>query len=613
MISGASTRSGNSLHRAVLAGLLLLFLSPAAAAQEDNLLPYQGRLPEDTLFILSWKGAANFDRLRSTNPLLRLLGSPEMKANWQALEDFYQQQEKQGPPAGGQKPEETRHKQEIPWRELAPLLSNAGLLAVVLPPQAEGTPSPRAEPAWLLLYDSTGKEEALAALETKYRDPKVTFRTYEFEGVGMTETVDASGKPTDYAARLERWVVYGNNKEIMQAWIQALRAAPARSLKDVNIYQRTRALADPNSQLEAFLNIALISRQLERVPAQANSPSPERMAEALGLNDFEAGILSISLEAARARYQVVFTPGAAASGQPILGPAVREFPSLGFAPAGTAFYSVAEINLAGVWARLQEVLSGLAPPGQARLFQGFVAMGESVLGMKVDEMLAAWGTELATISYSGGDGKLHSLRAFALRDRERVLLALANLQQVFGENVRIEEMPSPAASEVKYLQFSARAPAGEADAPPPFLYATVSPQWALLADERSALERALRPIETGQGLRDNPVFQQARSRFPAELTGFSFADAEKLLASPDFAQWLEKMAQQLARGARQEMAAKKAPESSPPPTTPEQPLAAQTPEIPPAPEFKIPKGYLKWLVSATSRDARGLFFTGTIE
>ena len=266
MTSGASARSGNSLLRAVVAGLLLLLLTSAAAAQEDNLLTYQGRLPEETVFYVSWKGAANLEQLRSTNPLLRFLGSQEMKANWQALEEFYERQQKQGVPAEQQEPQTKRSNQEITWREVAPLLSNAGLLAVVLPAQTEEASSPSAEPAWLLLYDTTGKEEAWAALETKYRDPKATFRTYEFEGVGITETVGASGKPTDYAARLGRWVVHGDNKEVTQAWMQALRTAPVRSLKDGDVYQRTRVLAEPNAQLEAFLNITLVSRLLERAP-----------------------------------------------------------------------------------------------------------------------------------------------------------------------------------------------------------------------------------------------------------------------------------------------------------------------------------------------------------
>ncbi|MGH9863612.1 MAG: DUF3352 domain-containing protein [Candidatus Acidiferrales bacterium] len=563
---------------------------------------------------MSWKGAANLEQLRSTNPLLRFLGSPEMKANWQAFEELYARQGKHPASAGEQKPGTKRSRQEIPWRELAPLLSNTGLLAVVLPVEAEETSSPP-EPAGLLVYDRTGKEEALAALEAKYRDPEATSRRYEFDGVAITETVGAGGKPTEYAARLGRWVVYGDNKQVTEGWLQALRAAPARSLKDVEVYQRARGLADSNAQLEAFLNISLLARQLERVPPQANSPSPAHLVEALGGNDFEAGVVSVSLEAARARYQVIFTPSASASGLPsILSPAVREFPSLAFAPSGTVVYSVAEVNLTGAWARLQQGLAAIAPPGQARLIQGFVAMAESLLGMKMEELLAAWGNELATISYSGSDGKLHSLRAFALRDRERVLVALANLQPVFGENVRIEELPGPAAGDdVTYLEFSARAPAGAADAQP-FLYAALSHQWALLADDRSALEQALHPMEAGQGLRGNPVFQQARSRFPAELTGFSFADAEQLLASQNFAQWLDKLAQEMAHRAQQETETRRATGDAPPPAAAEQPPVKQAQEITPPPlEFKIPQGYLKWLMSASSRDARGLFFTGIIE
>src|SRR3990172_3966169 len=175
--------------------LLTLFLPLAlpVAAQEGSITDYQERLPEETIFYLTWHGLEGLKELRATNPLLRFLDSPEMRANWEALKDFYRRQEearaKQKSKAESGKPERT--KTEMDLHELAPLLSNPGLIAVLAPPATDEAAAERPEPGVVYLYDSTGKEELLATLEARAGAKDKTTTEYDFEGTTVVETTDA--------------------------------------------------------------------------------------------------------------------------------------------------------------------------------------------------------------------------------------------------------------------------------------------------------------------------------------------------------------------------------------------------------------------------------------
>lgn len=599
----------------IFLGLLSLLALPALA-QVGDLESYQGRLPEKTLFYLSWKNVDKFDQLRAANPVLRLLDSPEMKANWQALREFNERQKKAQQAAAKPTEEKKPTSAEPDWQELAPFLTNPGLVAVVMPPPPPSGASAATmpEPAFLGLYDSTGKEELLAEFERQHQMPGMKVRTYDFGGISVRETLDPTGKPMSYEAQVGRWRVGGDNQALVEDWIRAIQQAPERSLKDSAAYQRSRAYRDPNAQLEAFFNLAAWSELLQSLPAtKPGGPSPGKVAEALGLNDWDLVLLGLTFEPERVRYQLTGLRSAVPAGSStILAPSVPEFPSLRFAPENALSYSVSEVSLPATWDYLQRAMTLLVPPEQSRLVEGVQAMLETVLGMKIDELTVAWGTEFSQISYPAADeGKVHSLYVLSVRDQERVVTALRNLTALLGPQITIEEMPGEAdPAGITYFHVS-RATGAEPSEPQPLLHAALTAEWLLVGTRQDEVEKAARQTGSGRTLRDNPAFQQARARFPAELSSFSYADADRWLESGVVAGFLKEMAKGLAdvggRSTNPPAAEASTPEAS---TEPE---AAPRPPAPEPPEFKIPRGYVKWIFSATWRDAHGIYHTGIIE
>lgn len=588
-----------------LAFILALSALPAAA-QAGDLDAYKARLPETTLFYLAWRGSDNLDQLRASNPLLRWVWSPEMKANWEALQDFYQRRAAQAEREGraGAKPAASNLRPD----DLAPFLSNPALLAWVLPP-AEDPPPAKLEPALLLLYDTTGREEYIAALEARLQHPGQTRREYEVAGFRMVETLDADGKPQGYEGRLGRWLVIGSHRATTEEWLQALQQPPTRSLKDVAGYQTAAANRDPSAQLELFLNLEAGFALIERRSASSNGrPSANQLADAFGLNEWEAGMMSLAFEPGRTRYQTAFFYSPAPTSLPdVLGTPVADFRSLSFAPANSVNYSVIQLNLPGLLARLRRAAEMVIPPEHASTLAAFEGMAEGMLGVKLDTLAAAWENEFATISYPDETGRLLTVRALSLTNRDTVITALRRLPALLSGQVTMEEVAAaPSTSDTLLFHFSPQAAEeGKNEDETRSVSVAVTPDWLLLADDAGALQRALLRPAGQPSLRDNERFQQARARFPASLSSFSYADADTLLRSEAARTLVENLAQGMGSATRgdwgREHSGEQEGDQQPP--TPEEA----------APQFTLPLGYLKWLVTATTRDSRGLYHTGIVE
>jgi len=612
--------------------LLTLFLPLAlpVAAQEGSITDYQERLPEETIFYLTWHGLEGLKELRATNPLLRFLDSPEMRANWEALKDFYRRQEearaKQKSKAESGKPERT--KTEMDLHELAPLLSNPGLIAVLAPPATDEAAAERPEPGVVYLYDSTGKEELLATLEARAGAKDKTTTEYDFEGTTVVETTDAKGKGKDYKARVGRWLVGGSDKAITEAWIRALQQAPARSLKDTTSYALARGRRQGNAQLEFFLNLGAVTQLLKELPvpaAKETSVTPEQIVDATGLNDWEMVVGTLSLEAERARYDFTALHREAAGGlADFIAPSVTDFSSLDFAPENTVSYSVAELDFSALWAYVRQLLDAVLPPQQARLAAGFQGMAEGVLGVTLDELMAAWGTEFAQVSYPAADtSQIHTLRVQGVRDRDRILTVLRNLVVALGPQLNFEELP-PETPDDAVTYFSLSLPSGQEDTDErsPF-YLALTDNWLFVGWSRAEMQAALARMGHEPNLRASATYQETRARFPAALSTFSFVDAERWLASDEVAKLMEEMAKGMAEAARrqQESDESEADASEAESTEPAEPseegpeLARREPEAPDIepPHLQIPRGYVKRLLSATTKDSHGLYHTGYIE
>jgi hypothetical protein len=620
-----------SLARTALLLLCFLPASLPAWAQEPTVKDYAGRLPENTVVCLTWQNLENLKQLRATNPLLRFVGSPEMKANWQALQEFEQRQRQQKAAAQPDKQTATTGK-EVELRELASLLANPGLFALVPNQPSEGT----AAPAWvhLYLYDMTGMEETLASLEARSATAREETKTYAFQGVTVEEILGPNAKPSDYRARVGHWLVGGGSRQAVEAWIQAVQEPPQRGLKNTSAYERAEPFRRGEAQLEVFVNPQAASKLIHDLPAATQStPRPPQLAAALGLDDWELFFLTVSFQPERTRYDftALHKPSAALAG--LLGPSVSDFPSLSFAPSDSYSYSVAELDIAVFWNFFNNLIQEQLPPAQAQMAAGFIGMAEGILGVTLHDLAGAWGSELAQFSFPSPSGEIHTVRVFALQRNDTVLAAVHNLITAFGDKLNFTELPADETEPgVTYFRLllpedeQAQTDAGRDQEQP--LFAAVTPRWLLVGRSRSEIQQALRRASGGPSLRQSPVFLEARGRFPAELATFSFVDAQTWLASGALAGLVRQMAGAMTEAQQRpeqpgEAEQNPEPQEIPPPPQAPAPAEQGAPnlhrrpspepaELPP-PEFQLPQGYLKWLLSATTSDARGIYHTGYIE
>jgi hypothetical protein len=285
---------------------------------------------------------------------------------------------------------------------------------------------------------------------------------------------------------------------------------------------------------------------------------------------------------------------------------------------------VVELDFAALWIYVHQLLDAALPPQQARLAAGFQGMAEGVLGVTLDELMAAWGPEFAQVSYPAADtSQIHTLRAQSVRDADRILTALRNLVTALGPQLNFEELP-PESSDEGVTYFSLSLPSGQegTDERSPF-YLALTDNWLFVGWSRAEIQAALARSGHEPTLRSSATYRETRARFPAALSTFSFVDAERWLASDDVAKLLEGIAKGMADTARrqQQREESEVEASETEPTQPEEPLeegpelARREPEAPAIepPHLQIPRGYLKRLLSATTKDAHGLYHTGYIE
>ena len=571
--------------------LFLLLLSGTAGAQER----FQDRLPENTLAYVASANREALESVRATNPLLRLLASPEMKANWEALRTSRSRRT-------GQQAKESAAKED---EEFLELLKAPGLIALLppdphAPPRATGGP----QPLFLFLLDTLGQEALIERLRSRAVIGGGAFSSYDFEGVVVEEARNPAGEATGYLARLDRWLVGGSERAATENWIRAVREAPARSLKDTESYSTARAMLTAPAQWEAYLNLPALVDLFSAVPSLgASAPPPEKIVAALGLRAFGPFLAAVEFRPETTRYQLMLARREpAASPLDALAPAAPQFASLSLGGADALGYSVTRVDFQAGWSYLQGAAASLFPPAAL-----FVLMADSFLeektGFTLPQFISATGDEFAHFEYAGEtDNPLQTVWALRHRDRARVLAlvegALPAMVQRFGFHevapvggqdgipayYRLEPKPetdpAAAAKEVRTL-----------------LYLAVTDDWVLVTSTESVLQRTLARVADSPSLAEADVFRRARSRFPAELSTFGFMDVDAWLASGVIERWLEQAAAAQQSKPADDGEAGAAP-AEPPPT----PL-----------KLNIPRGYLKWIVTGTTQDARGIYHSGYIE
>jgi len=170
--------------RSILPVFSFFLLSCVVASGQER---FQERLPENTLAYVATSGRQSLDGVRGTNPLLRLLASREMQANWEALQ------------ASQSRPKDPKSQQTISGddEEFLELLKAPGVVAL-LPPDVDASPGAAGppQPTVLFLLDSTGQEARIERLRTRAQGEGSSYVSYEFEGITVEEARNRTGAPT---------------------------------------------------------------------------------------------------------------------------------------------------------------------------------------------------------------------------------------------------------------------------------------------------------------------------------------------------------------------------------------------------------------------------------
>lgn len=574
--------------------LALLWLVPpgAACAQER----FQDRLPENTLLYFASSGRQGIESVRATNPLLRLLASPEMKANWEAVRTAQ-------PTRGDAEAEPTIPQQDEEFPEFLELLKAPGLLAV-LPPALDAAPHPAGapQPRVLFLLHASGQESRIERLKSRAVANGTTYASNEFQGVVVEESRGKNGEVTGYLAHVDHWLVGGNDKAATEAWIGSVRHAPERSLKDAEVFRNARAMLTQSGQWEAYVNLPALVDFFGALPGvNPSAPPPEQIVAALGLRAFGPLLGTAEFLPTTTRYQLALgRRQAAASPLDALAPDAAQFASLSLGGADAVGYSATRINLQAGWDYLQGAAARLFPPATA-----FVQLADSFLEQNTSftlaQLMSVWGDELAHFEYTGEGGKsLETVWALRHRDATRVQALVEGTVPILGQRLGMRELARVEAKEgmPAYYKLKPGATPGLDNQPvPPSYFLAVTDQWLVFTLSEAALKHTLARAADAPSLADSEMYRRARGRFPAKLSSFGFVDVDAWLASGVVESLIEQAAaaqQSKATGGNDADDAAAAP--------------------PPAmPKLTIPRGYLKWIVTATTQDARGIYHTGYIE
>lgn len=573
--------------------LAFLLLIPLATPRAQERL--QDRLPENTLLYLISSGRQGLESARATNPLLRLLASPEMKANWEALRASQSR-----PSAPNARPSASN--EDVEFLEL---LKAPGLLALLppdpdAPPRATGAP----QPVVLLLLDAAGQEERIERLRSRAEAEGTLYSSYELDGIVVEQARGKSGEVTGYFARLDHWLVGGNEKAATEAWIRAVRHAPDHSLKDSEAYRNVRAMLTHSGQWEAYLNLPALVDLFGAMPsAGPSAPAPEQIVAALGLRAFGPLLGTVEFLPATTRYQLVLARRLpAASLLDALAPDAAQFASLRLGGPDALGYSVTRVNLQAGWSFLEGAAATLFPP-----FPAIVQLADRFLqdntGFTLPQLMSVWGDELAHFEYAGEGGKsLETVWALRHRDAARVQALIEGTFPSLAQRLGLQELGRVETQEgiPAYYKLEPKPEANpglEKKTAPRSYFLAVTDEWLLFALSEPALKGTLARTADSPTLADSEPYRHARSRFPAELSTFGFMNVDAWLASGVIERFLEQAAAAQQAKSTGDNGEGQAPTAPPPPM----------------PKLTIPRGYLKWIVTATTQDARAVYHSGYIE
>lgn len=498
---------------------------PVAGLAAAPAMPGVERLPADTWVLLQWHGVTAADKVRGTNPVMRLWDDPQIKAVRAGLfEDLAR---------------ENSAFNRARADDVLSVLENPAVIGVAGDPLTVVSGGGKVH--GFAVINRKGKEAAWARLrQESMAKPGVVESSYAFSGLQVKKTVTTTPAPPapegmsqgpprvreSFSAMLGDYELFADQQQLMETLITRLqaRSAPAgASLASDATFQRAQRFRADGPLLEAFVKIP----DLSKLPI----PPQQQLDIAGGVRELHLERMhGLWLSAGMGSDRMVMRGALLADTTPgglldLIGGNVKDFQTAAVASAEGSFGAL-RLDLPALYVTLLRAVRSGLPPDQGAaagiLIDSVVA---AQTGMRASELLSLLGGEIGMSSVGDGmiGGSVPGMLLFQVARSEPLLGLLQTLTSSFSQG----EERIGAATVLKLLAPQTGAAAG-AVAPQPVLVA-VAPKTLAVTQDRRQLEAALAREATGAAapagsVAADPAYQAMRRSFPAELNSVSFAN-----------------------------------------------------------------------------------------
>ena len=530
---------------------LLILVGPAWAFAAAPAIPTLDRLPDDTWVLVNWHGVANADRVRTTNPVLKLWNDPQFAtARDQIVEQI----------AGSMKRERSPADNRAAIDDVLSILENPLLIGFAGDPFARGTDTAHL----FAVLNKKGKEAEWTRLHAR-QEPRAdsVVSSYAFRGTQVRKTVkttvpkpaadaDPAAPPPQpkitntFEASLGEYELYADGQAQLESLIVRLTGSERakNSLLQDPTWQRAQRFRADGAMLEAFIKVPDLTKAPIPATPQVNMSTVVRELHLERIHGlwFSAGVGRDRMPV-RAALLGDTSPGSVLD---LIGGNVSTFQTLAAAPVTEAFTAF-RLDFPALYATVLRAAKAGMPPDQGAAIGMMVdSMVMAQTGMLTTRLLGLLTGEIGIVSNGSQFSESMPVPAallVPLTDGEQLL---GVMRRVVGPMMANEEKVS-GATVIRVGALPGLANPGATAENKPFFVA-VSPNLLVISPDRTELEATLTRNAAGAtpaagSLAADAAFRAARRNLPAELNGISYADFSRM-------QWEKQVAtlhQQLAK------------------------------------------------------------------
>ena len=501
------------------------------------------RLPANTMFYLLWRGAPS-PSVRQGNALLSLWDDPELVLMRSAM-------------IQNVVAESARDKSKAPTQEqieqYAALLENAFLVGYYREPAEHRHPGRERKAAgkskwngFFLVYDRTGKENVLQSLLPRAQaSAKQPSKITPVVLAGTAAVKVEGANDTSYWSETGKFAVGTGEPLVFEEIVGRLNGRPAASggaLGQAPAYKEARAQFASEDLLEFFLEIPRLE---ELLPQNVTSePSTTRMLQAFRFDAVHSLAGSVSLDGTRTRLAGALL-GDTSTGTifDLWHEAGNTQTSAAFVPTQAISYSYSQLDLAGLYQWIGRATQSFSPSGP----QGMDLVGSMVqqrIGMPLPDALALLTGEFASIQTSPALDTKGQVFVIGIRKREETLRLIRMLLSDRIASTRSE-------GDVVFFKLSTHGGESGAGTVQWGSYQMAVTNDAVILTSRSDTLRTLLAERAHPGATSafmlQPRYQQARTHFPATISGMSFFDFQRVDWNAAKTAWLLEARKQVGK------------------------------------------------------------------